>query len=115
MRKLSRRAGGVLLGVLVLLVVAACAVAPVGQSDSQVLSPSLLGPMFDSLAVPAVEPAPAIAVNEMRGLSLSHSADQLTSQQLYDLFYMGVGGCDRHHDLYLQEDLGAASGAATGN
>jgi len=110
-----RTALGIVLAILVLVLVTACATVPAGPADGQALSPSTFGPTFDSLTVPVFDLFPAPVMNEMRAISLSHAAERLTTQQLYDAFYFGAGGCDRHHDLFLQEDLGAAGDASSGN
>ena len=99
----------------VLVLATACAAVSAAPAEGQVISLSAFGPTFDSLTVPALDLFPAPVVNEMRAISLSHAAERLTTQQLYDAFYYGVGGCDRHHDLFLQEDLGAAGDASAGN
>jgi hypothetical protein len=102
-------------GVLVLLAVTACAAVPTAPGDGQVISPSAFGPTFDSLSLPAFDLFATPVANEMRAISLAHTSERLTSEQLYNAFYAGVGGCDRHHDLFLQEDLGAAGDAPPGN
>jgi hypothetical protein len=111
----KRAAFIVALGVVVLVLATACAAVPAAPAEGQAIGPSAFGPTFDSLTVPAFDLFAAPAANEMRSISLSHAAEQLTTQQLYDAFYYGVGGCDRHHDLFLQEDLGAAGDATSGN
>jgi hypothetical protein len=100
------------LGALVVLLATACAGVPTGQSN--LYSPTLFGTVTDSFSLTSVELLPAPAVNEMRGMSLSHSAAALTSQQLYDLFSSRAGGCDRHDTTY-QEDLGLSNDASNSN
>lgn len=111
----KRTTFSIVLGGVVLVLATACAAVPAGPAEGEALSPSNFGPTFDSLTVPVFELFPAPVANEMRAISLSHEAERLTTQQLYDAFYYGVGGCDRHHDLFLQEDLGAAGDGAAGN
>lgn len=110
----KRHVAAAALGTLALVLATACAAVPAAPAGGQVMGPDVLGPTFDSLTVPAIALFPA-AANEMRSMSLAQAAERLTTEQLYNSFYMGAGGCDRHHDLYLQEDLGANEGAANGN
>jgi hypothetical protein len=95
------------------LLATACAAVPVGQSGNDIFSPTIFGTVVDNSTFTSVDLLPAASVNEMRGMSLSHSA-AMTSQQMYDAFYSHAGGCDRHENNF-QEDLGAVTNPSNSN
>jgi hypothetical protein len=87
------------LGILLGLFATACAGAFIGQSSDAAGSPSLFGPMFETLSLPALGLAPAAEANAMRSMGLERAAEQLLQAQEQMMLY-GFGGCERAHYFF---------------
>jgi hypothetical protein len=92
-----------ILGILVGLFATACAGAFIGQSSDAAGSPSLFGPMFETLSLPALGLAPAAEANAMRSMGLGRAAELLLQAQEQMMLY-GFGECERAHYTYFGDD-----------
>jgi hypothetical protein len=90
------------LGLSLGLLVTAC--AGVAVSDGQGLAgPSLFGPSFDTLSLPALDLSPAAEARPMQSMGLARSADLVTEaaaqhaiQQAAQSSMWDGPGCERH-------------------
>jgi hypothetical protein len=109
----KRMAASMVLGALAVILVTACAGVPGGQADTGIMSPTGFGTFFESVTISSEDllQAPVAEAKAVHSMALSRAVETMTSQQMYDAYFAGMGGCDRHHDI--QEDLGAAGGGVS--
>jgi hypothetical protein len=82
------------LGMVVGLLLTACASVAVGNTEGGASGPALLGPLVDTLSLPAFDLAPRAEMNGMRSMGLVRAVEKTLQEQMYST-YGGFGGCDR--------------------